>query len=147
MKKLMRLESARNDISDTNVDTRATLSSVDLPQNHTGERGRDRQDESLIEKKRAEEWRHIHRAYKQEFPTITGFCHDIPGGIPDPQSSAPRQNTSQSHRPMLRMDLEQERLENEKRMPDIRTQTIQEGLQKRISQSVFYQLIILTILK
>ena len=64
---------------------KSTLSTVDPPPGRVGERRRDRQEESLIEK-RVAEWRHLHKAYKKEFTTIAGFSHHDSNPTPEPCS-------------------------------------------------------------
>ena len=71
---------------------------------------RDRQEESLIEK-RAAEWRHLHEAYKKEFPTIAGFSHHDSNPTLEPSSGDSGYKNPLPHRTMLQMDPEQERLD------------------------------------
>ena len=90
---------------------------------------------SLIEK-RAAEWRHLHEAYKKEFPTIAGFSHHDSNPIPEPCSGGSAYMNPLPHRTMLQMDLEQERPDTIRKMPHAHSNAIHVGLHKRICQSI-----------
>ena len=114
---------------------KSTLSTVDPTPGGVGERRRDRQEKSLIEK-RAPEWRHLHEADKKEFPTIAGFSHHDSNPTPEPCSGGSGYKNPLPHRTMLQMDLELERLDTIRKMPHAHSNAIQVGLHKRICQSI-----------